>query len=106
MEEKIKKIVAIHIKAYRGKGPEYIKINRNDDLINIYAKGILSTVGELLVKQGAFELPQMAWEELKALFLDSLIDDVNKEIDKKCSLVLERTDFNKNTRTIIIKLDS
>ena len=106
MEDKIKKVVAKHVKLYSGKGPQYVKVNMIDDLINIHVKDILSRVGELLVKRGVSELPQRAWEELKSLFLDSLIDELSKEIEKKCSLVLEKTDFNENTRTLIIKLHS
>lgn len=106
MENKIKEITAKYVKLYRGRGPQYVKVNMTDELINIHAKGILSTVGELLVKQGASELPKMAWKELKKVILDSFIDELSKEMGKKCSLVLERTDFNEDTRTIIIKLDS
>lgn len=106
MEDKIKKVVAKHVKLYSGKGPQYVKVDMTDDLINIQVKGILSRVGELLVKQGESELPQMAWEKLKFLFLDSFIYELSKEIEKKCSLVLEKTDFNENIRTLIIKLHS
>jgi len=104
MEDKIKRVVAKHVKLYRGRGPQYVKVNITNDLIRINAKGILSKVGELLVKQGATELPQMAWEELKSLCLDSFIDELSKEIGKKCSLVSEEADFHEDTRTLIIKL--
>ena len=106
MEEKIKKTVAKHIKLYIGRGPQYIKVDMNNNSINIYVKGVLSKVGELLVKQGAAQLPQMAWEELRALFLDSFIEELSCEVNKRCSLVFEKTDFIENTRTIIIKMHS
>jgi len=106
MEDKIKRIAAKYVKLYRGKGPQYVKVNINYEFIQVYSKGILSTVGELLIKQGAFKLPEMAWNELRKEILDSFIDEVSKEIGKECSLVSERTDFYEDTRTIIIKLDS
>lgn len=106
MEDKIKKTVAKHLKLYIGRGPQYVKVNMTNDLINIHVNGILSKVGENLIKQGAVELPQMAWEELKTLFLDSFINELSSEVNKKCSLVLEQTDFVENTRTLIIKIHS
>jgi len=106
MEDKIKRIAAQYVKLYRGRGPQYVKVNVRHELIHIYLKGVLSNMGELLIKQGAVKLAEMAWNELREDILDSFIDEVSKEVGKEYSLVSEKTDFYEDARTIIIKLDS
>ena len=106
MENKVKSIVAKYIKLYRGRGPLYIKVISKDNLLEIEIKGVLSTVGQYLVKRGAAHLPEMAWNELKDMFLDSVIDELCSEVGKKCSLVLEKTDFHNDTRNMVIKVDN
>ena len=52
IENIIKKIIVSTIKYYKGKGPEYVNVKIEDDIIRIHTKGTSTDVGKVLIKHG------------------------------------------------------
>ncbi|MFD1178855.1 Na-translocating system protein MpsC family protein [Paenibacillus puldeungensis] len=65
-QEKIRRLAVKIVKHYRGKGPENVKVNLEDEgNITVQIKGFLSNLSEILVKEGAVDLVTQYWEVLQ-----------------------------------------
>ncbi|WP_025688957.1 Na-translocating system protein MpsC family protein [Paenibacillus zanthoxyli] len=65
-QEKIRRLVVKIVKHYRGRGPENVKVKlEGNQLITIEIRGILSSLSEILVKEGAVDLVAEYWKVLK-----------------------------------------
>lgn len=105
MEEKVRKLVIKIVKHYRGKGPENVKIKLENSKIEIYIKGILSNLSQILVKEGAAQVVKDYWKIMKPYLEKEFLKEVHELIGSNFEYSWEICNLENEDRIIIIKID-
>lgn len=104
-KDKIANIAIKFTKLYRSRGPEYVKVNIDNDTINICIKGILSNVGKLLLEQKCFEDIVSIWGKINGPLAKQFLDEVHTETGKKCMIFSEVSDYKNDMRILVLKIE-
>ncbi len=102
-KEIIKNIIIRSVKKYRLKDPFYVNVIIESDIISIYIKGILSKIGEVLFYKKEIELIKKVWRNIKDVFIKEIINEIDLEVGYSCALISEVSDFENDSRTIILR---
>ena len=106
MQEKIRKLAIKVVKHYRGKGPEYVIIKIDDDLISITIKGILSNLSEILVKEGGVDKVKDYWKILKPHLENQFAQEACETLGGNFEYSWQINNLESPDRTIVIYLKS
>ena len=102
LQEKLRRLTIEIIKHYRGKGPDYVKVKIQDDLITINIKGILSNLSEILVGEGAADIVKDYWNILKPHLEKQFEEEIYEIIGRKFEYTWRIDDFQNSDRTIVV----
>ncbi|WP_287823900.1 Na-translocating system protein MpsC family protein [Clostridium sp.] len=106
MQEKLKKLTIKIVKHYRGKGPEYVKVNMLDEkTIIIEVKGILSNLSEILVNEGATSMVAKYWEVLKPHIENNFFREIKMILGSNFQYSWKLYNLENHNRTIQIKIN-
>ncbi|MHA6529120.1 Na-translocating system protein MpsC family protein [Paenibacillus sp. BAC0078] len=105
-QEKIRKLAVKIVKHYRGKGPENVKVKLdNESQITIEIRGILSSLSEILVKEGALDLVAEYWKVLKPYLERGFMEEMIETIGCRFTYSWRLCDLSHEDRTVIIQLN-
>jgi len=105
MQEKIRKLAIKLVKHYRGKGPEYVIIKIEDELITITIKGILSNLSEILVEEGDADKVKDYWKILKPYLENQYAEEIYETIGRNFEYTWQINNLESANRTIVIFLN-
>lgn len=105
-QEKIRRLVVKIVKHYRGRGPDNVKVKlENEAQITIEIRGILSSLSEILLKEGAIQLVTEYWKVLRPYlergFMEELIETIGCEFTYSWRI----SDLYQGDRTITIQVN-
>ncbi|KLU65928.1 hypothetical protein DEAC_c19670 [Desulfosporosinus acididurans] len=104
MQEKIRKLAVKIVKHYRGKGPEYVIVKIDDELITITIKGILSNLSEILVEEGDVERVKEYWKTLRPYLENQYAEEVYELIGRNFEYSWQINHLESSDRTIVLFL--
>ncbi|WP_088228675.1 Na-translocating system protein MpsC family protein [Desulfosporosinus sp. FKB] len=104
MQEKIRKLAVKIVKHYRGKGPEYVIVRIDDELITITIKGILSNLSEILVEQGDVDRVKEYWKTLRPYLENQFAEEVYELIGRNFEYTWQINNLESSDRTIALFL--
>ncbi|MGC7870162.1 Na-translocating system protein MpsC family protein [Desulfosporosinus sp. SYSU MS00001] len=104
MQEKIRKLAVKIVKHYRGKGPEYVIVKIDDELITITIKGILSNLSEILVEEGDVERVKEYWKTLRPYLENQYAEEVYELIGRNFEYTWQINHLESPDRTIVLFL--
>lgn len=105
-QEKVRRLAVKIVKHYRGKGPENVKVRMEDDsLIIIEIRGILSSLSEILLNEGAVHLVTEYWKVLKPYLEREFMAEIVETLGSPFTYTWKIEDPNPGDRAIIIQLN-
>ncbi|GGF68132.1 hypothetical protein GCM10010912_11410 [Paenibacillus albidus] len=105
-QEKIRRLAVKIVKHYRGKGPESVKVRLEyKPLIIIEIRGILSSLSEILLKEGAVHLITEYWKVLKPYLEREFIAEIIETLGSPFTYTWKIEDPTPGERAIIIQLN-
>ncbi|MDT3426361.1 uncharacterized protein YbcI [Paenibacillus forsythiae] len=105
-QEKIRRLVVKIVKHYRGKGPENVKVMvENDSLITIEIKGVLSSLSEILMKEGAVDLVAENWKVLKPYLEREFMTEMIGTLGSRFTYTWKISELCPSGRAIVIQLN-
>ncbi len=105
LQERIKKVTVKIIKHYRGRGPEYVKVNSNSpDTITVEIKGILSNLSEILVNEGAVDIVTDYWKIMKPHLEKNFLQEVKDILKKDFTYSWKICNIENDNRTVVITI--
>ncbi|WP_179035648.1 Na-translocating system protein MpsC family protein [Paenibacillus sp. URB8-2] len=105
-QEKIRRLVVKIVKHYRGRGPENVKVKlENDLLITIEIRGILSSLSEILMKEGAVDLVAEYWKVLKPYLEREFMSEMIDTLGSRFTYTWKIAELCPSGRAIIIQLN-
>lgn len=105
LQERIKKVTVKIIKHYRGRGPEYVKVNSNSsDTITVEIKGILSNLSEILVNEGAVDIVADYWKIMKPHLEKNFLQEVKDILKKDFTYSWKICNIENDNRTVVITI--
>jgi uncharacterized protein YbcI len=102
-QETIKRLIVKYTKMYRCKGPLYVKVKITNELINIYIKGIVSNIEEILLEEDNIEQIEIIWEIIKHPIFKQFLNELQEVMCKKYKILLEESNFKDDFRILILK---
>lgn len=106
LQEKIKKVAVKIIKHYRGRGPEYVKVNIDSpEMITVKVKGILSNLSEILVNEGALDIVIDYWKVMKPHLERNYFQEVKDILEKDFTYDWEVCNIKSNDRIVVITIN-
>lgn len=106
LQEKIKKVAVKIIKHYRGRGPEYVKVNIDSpEKITVKIKGILSNLSEILVNEGALDIVIDYWKVMKPHLEKNYLQEVKDILEKDFTYDWEVCNIKSNDRIVVITIN-
>ncbi|MDS0525853.1 DUF2294 domain-containing protein [Clostridium sp. SHJSY1] len=106
LQEKIKKVAVKIIKHYRGRGPEYVKVNIDSPkVITVKIKGILSNLSEILVNEGALDIVVDYWKVMKPHLEKTYLEEVKDILEKNFTYDWEVCDIKSDDRIVVITIN-
>lgn len=106
LQEQIKKVAVKIIKHYRGRGPEYVKVNVDSpDTIVVNIKGILSNLSEILVNEGAIDVVADYWKIMKPHLENNFHQEVRDILKKDFTYSWKICNVENDNRTVVITIN-
>ncbi|NGM84035.1 DUF2294 family protein [Paenibacillus sp. 7124] len=105
-QEKIRRLVVKIVKHYRGKGPENVKVKlESSQLITIEIRGVLSSLSEILVKEGAVDLVAEYWKVLKPYLEKEFMAEMIETLGSRFTYTWQIYELCPSGRAIMIQLN-
>ncbi|MEK3787289.1 MULTISPECIES: Na-translocating system protein MpsC family protein [Paenibacillus] len=104
-QERIRRLAVKIVKHYRGKGPELVKVKLDSESqITIEIKGMLSSLSEILLREGAADLVTEYWKVLRPYLERGFMDEVMVTIGSAFSYSWQLPNLEQESSTVIIQL--
>lgn len=100
----IRKLIFKFIKYYKGKGPQYVNVNFDDNNINIYIKGIFTNMEKLLFEHCGEEEIKTVFKDVMVIIKMELIKEINEALQIKCIILSVKQNYIDDSITIIFRI--